>query len=323
MALRHGMVGASLLAAAIPRLPAGSDSMRPPIRFDGRVAIVTGAGKGLGRAYALLLAERGAAVVVNNRKREPAGEKGSADLVVEEIIAAGGRAVADDGSVETREAGERMVAAALAAFGRLDILVNNAGIDQHSAFHNTPLEEFQRVLNVNFYGTLHVTKAAIPVMRAHNYGRIIVSTSSAGLYGLHGLTAYSASKGALIAFMRALAQECGRRDIRCNAISPYARTPMTERQGVDTSDLHGPELVAPLVAWLASEGCDANGETFIAGSGHFGRAWAVENAGVKFPPDRAIAPEDVAARIAEIRAETAPRGYPDAVQSFLGIRRGA
>jgi len=292
------------------------------IRFDGRVALVTGAGKGLGRAYALLLAARGAAVIVNNRKREAAGEKGSADRVVDEIAAAGGKAVANYDSVETREAGERMVAAALEKFGRLDILVNNAGIDQHSALHNTSVEDFERVIAVNFFGSFYVTKAALPAMRAKNYGRIVFSTSSAGLYGLHGLTAYSASKGALIAFMRALAQECARRDIRVNAIAPYALTPMTERQGVDTSLLHGPELVAPLVAWLASEGCTANGETFIAGSGHFGRAWAVENAGVKLPADKPITPEDVAARIAEIRAETAPRGYPDAVASFLGIKRG-
>jgi NAD(P)-dependent dehydrogenase (short-subunit alcohol dehydrogenase family) len=293
------------------------------IRFDGRVALVTGAGKGLGRAYALLLAARGAAVVVNNRKRESAGEKGSADRVVDEIAAAGGKAVANYDAVETREAGERMVKAALDAFGRLDILVNNAGIDQHAALHNTSIEEFERVINVNFFGSFYVTKAALPVMRARNYGRIVFSTSSAGLYGLHGLTAYSASKGALVAFMRALAQECARREIRVNAIAPYALTPMTERQGVDTSQLDGPELVAPLVAWLASEQCNANGETFIAGSGHFGRAWAVENAGVKLAAGKPIAPEDVAARIAEIRAETAPRGYPDAVASFLGIKRGS
>jgi NAD(P)-dependent dehydrogenase (short-subunit alcohol dehydrogenase family) len=290
------------------------------IRFDGRVAIVTGAGKGLGRAYALLLAARGAAVLVNNRKREPAGEQGSADHVVDEIAAAGGKAVASHDSVESREAGERMVAAALENFGRLDILVNNAGIDQHSALHNTSVEDFERVISVNFMGSFYVTKAALPVMRERNYGRIVFSTSSAGLYGLHGLTAYSASKGALIAFMRALAQECSRRDIRVNAVAPYALTPMTERQGVDTSQLHGPELVAPLVAWLGSEQCTANGETFIAGSGHFGRAWAVENAGVKLPTDKPIAPEDVAARIAEIRAETAPRGYPDALAPFLGIK---
>jgi NAD(P)-dependent dehydrogenase (short-subunit alcohol dehydrogenase family) len=291
------------------------------IRFDGRVALVTGAGKGLGRAYALLLAQRGAAVVVNNRKREAPGEKGSADRVVDEIAAAGGRAAASYDAVETRAAGERMVQTALERFGRLDILINNAGVDQHSAFHNTSVEEFERVFAVNFFGSFYATKAALPIMRAQNYGRIVFSTSSAGLYGLHGLTAYSASKGALVAFMRALAQECARREIRVNAIAPYALTPMTERQGVDASQLGGPELVAPLVAWLASEQCTANGETFVAGSGHFGRAWAVENAGVKLPADAPIAPEDVAARIAEIRAETAPRGYPDAVASFLGIKR--
>ncbi len=292
-----------------------------PIRFDGRVALVTGAGKGLGRAYALLLARRGARVLVNNRKREPAGEKGSADRVVDEIRAAGGVAVANYENVENAEAGERMFQAALEHFGRLHIVINNAGVDQHSALHNTSLEEFERVFSINFFGSLHVTKAALPLLREQGYGRIVFSTSSAGLYGLHGLTAYSASKGAIIAFMRALAQECGRRGIRVNAVAPYALTPMTERQGVDTSQLHGPELVAPLVAWLASEQCTANGETFIAGSGHFGRAWAVENAGVKLPIDKPITPEDVAARIAEIRAETAPRGYPDAVASFLGIKR--
>ncbi|HEY7608938.1 MAG TPA: SDR family NAD(P)-dependent oxidoreductase [Alphaproteobacteria bacterium] len=297
--------------------------MSQSIRFDGRAALVTGAGKGLGRAYALLLAQRGAAVVVNNRKREPASQKGSADLVVDEIKAAGGKAVANYDSVERRDSGERMVKAALEAFGHLDILVNNAGIDQHAALHNISLEEFERVFAINFFGSLYVTKAALPLMREKGYGRIVFTTSSAGLYGLHGLTAYSASKGAIIAFMRALAQEVGRRGIRANAVAPYALTPMTERQGVDAAQLHGPELVAPLVAWLASEQCSANGETFIAGSGHFGRAWAVENAGVKLPADKPITPEDVAARIDAIRAETAPRGYADAVASFLGIKDGA
>ena len=297
--------------------------MSAPIRFDGRVALVTGAGKGLGRAYALLLAARGASVVVNNRKREASGEKGSADRVVDEIKAAGGKAVANYDSVEARDSGERMVKAAVDAFGKLDIVVNNAGIDQHAALHNTSLDDFERIVAVNFFGSLYATKAALPLMRAQNYGRIVFSTSSAGLYGLHGLTAYSASKGALIAFMRALAQECARRDIRVNAIAPYALTPMTERQGVDTSQLHGPELVAPLVAWLASAQCSANGETFIAGSGHFGRAWPVENAGVKLASDKPIAPEDVAARIDAIRDETSPRAYPDAVASFLGIKGGS
>src|SRR5262249_29179494 len=150
------------------------------------------------------------------------------------------KAVADYASVESREAGERMVKTALDAFGRLDILVNNAGVDQHAALHNTSLEDFERIMAVNFFGGLYRTKAALPPIRGENYGRIVFSTSWAGLYGLHGLTAYSASKGALIAFMRALAQECSRRDIRVNAIAPYARTPMTERRGVDTAQLHGP-----------------------------------------------------------------------------------
>jgi NAD(P)-dependent dehydrogenase (short-subunit alcohol dehydrogenase family) len=213
-----------------------------------------------------------------------------------------------------------LIKATLDRFGRLDILVNNAGVDQHAAFHNTAIEEFERVVQVNLLGSVYVTRAALAVMRERKYGRIVFSTSSAGLYGLHGLSAYSASKGAIIAFMRALAQECSRRDIRVNAVAPYARTAMTERQGVDVSQLDGPELVAPLVVWLASEQCDANGETFIAGSGHFGRAWPVENAGVKLTGAE-IAPEDVARHMAAIRAETAPRTYPDALASFLGVKR--
>jgi len=290
--------------------------MNQPKDLEGRSALVTGSATGLGRSIALRLAERGASVIINCTKSVADGEATVADCQK-----AGAQARLIQADVSTEE-GCAKLAEAAAQSGRLDILVNNAGVDQHSALHNISLDDFERVFNVNFFGTLYVTKAALPHMRERNYGRIIVSTSSAGLYGLHGLTAYSASKGALIAFMRALAQECGRRDIRVNAISPYALTPMTERQGVDTSQLHGPERVAPMVAWLASDQCNANGETFIVGSGHFGRAWAVENAGVKLPANKPITPEAVAARIADIRAETAPRGYPDAVQSFLGIKAG-
>src|SRR5678815_3544740 len=176
------------------------------IRFDERVAIVTGAGKGLGRSYAIYLAARGARVVVNNRRRSNS-EPSSADEVVQAIRQAGGQAIANYDSVEDPAAGARIVQQAVDAWGRVDILINNAGVDQRSTFHKVSVEQFRQIFDINFYGSLYVTHAAYARMRAVGYGRIVVSTSVAGLYGLHGLTAYSASKAALIGFMRTLAME--------------------------------------------------------------------------------------------------------------------
>lgn len=288
------------------------------IRFDDQVALVTGAGKGLGRAYALLLAERGAKVVVNNRKREPEGTPGSADLVVDEIRAAGGQAVADHHPVESWDAGQGMVGAALENFGRIDIVINNAGVDQHAGLHNTPVEDFERIFAISFYGALYATKAALPAMREAGYGRILFTTSSAGLYGQHGLSSYSAAKAGIIGLMRAVAQEGQSKNILSNAIAPYAYTQMTERHAEHFPDrLLGPELVAPIAAWLVSEACSVNGETFVAGTGHFGRAQMVENRGIKLSPDQPITPEDVAARIDDIRDMSDTATYKDAVDSFM------
>ncbi len=295
-----------------------------PIRFDGRVALVTGGGKGLGRAYAHLLAERGAKVVVNNRKREPEGTPGSAETVVEEIRAAGGEAIADTHSVESWEAGQGMVATALDTWGRLDILINNAGIDQHAALHNTPIEDFERIFAVSFYGGLYSTKAALPVMREAGYGRILFTTSSAGLYGQHGLSSYSAAKAGIIGLMRAVAQEGAGKNILANALAPYAHTQMTEAHAQHFPDrLLGPELVAPIAAWLVAEGCPASGEIYVAGTGHFGRAQMVENHGVKLPPDGPITPEDVAARFEDIRDMSKTTTFADAVASFMATTERA
>lgn len=288
------------------------------IRFDGRVALITGAGKGLGRAYALLLAERGAKVVVNNRKREPDGTPGSADLVVAEIQAAGGEAVADHHSVESWEAGQAMVQTALDTFGGLDIVINNAGIDQHAGLHNTPIEDFERIFAVSFYGGLYATKAALPALRAAGYGRILFTTSSAGLYGQHGLSSYSAAKAGIIGLMRAVAQEGESKGIRANALAPYAYTQMTEAHAQHFPDrLLGPELVAPIAAYLVSEACPVSGEIYVAGTGHFGRAQMVENHGVKLPPDAPISPEDVAARFDDIRDMSDTTSFKDAIESFM------
>lgn len=288
------------------------------IRFDGRVALITGAGKGLGRAYAHLLAERGARVVVNNRKREPEGTPGSADLVVAEILAAGGEAVADYHSVESWNAGQAMVQTALDAFGGLDIVINNAGIDQHAGLHNTPIEDFERIFAVSFYGGLYATKAALPVLRAAGYGRILFTTSSAGLYGQHGLSSYSAAKAGIIGLMRAVAQEGEGKGILSNALAPYAYTQMTEAHAQHFPDrLLGPELVAPIAAYLVSEACPVTGEIYVAGTGHFGRAQMVENRGVKLSPDAPISPEDVAARFDDIRDMADTTSFKDAIESFM------
>lgn len=247
-----------------------------------RVAIVTGAGTGLGRAYARRLAADGLRVIVNNRRREvDATGRGSADRVVEEIHAAGGEAVANSEDVCAAGAGERMVEQALATWGRLDALVNNAGVDQHAAFHKIDLDAFRSIFDVNFFGTVGVTHAAWRHMREAGHGRVLVSTSSAGLHGLHGLSAYAAAKAALIGLARSLAQEGAARDLFCNAIAPYAATRMTaaHTQDADALATMAPERVAPLVSMLVSEHSRVNGQVLVAG-----RGWARRCATVELEP---------------------------------------
>jgi NAD(P)-dependent dehydrogenase (short-subunit alcohol dehydrogenase family) len=252
------------------------------LRPGPRVAIVTGAGIGLGRAYARQLAADGLRVVVNNRRREvDAAGRGSADRVVAEILAAGGEAVANYEDVCAPGAGERMVEQALATWSRLDVLVNNAGVDQHAAFHKIDLDAFRGIFEVNFFGTLGVTHAAWRHMRQAGHGRVVVSTSSAGLHGLHGLSAYAASKAALIGLARSLAAEGAARDLFCNAIAPYAATRMTAAHATNAEALAvmAPEHVAPLVSMLVSEHSRVNGQVLVAG-----RGWARRSATVELEP---------------------------------------
>jgi NAD(P)-dependent dehydrogenase (short-subunit alcohol dehydrogenase family) len=248
----------------------------------GRVAVVTGAGKGIGRACAMTLAAQGAAVVVNNRRHPGQSDvETSAQQTVEAIRAAGGRAVANFDVVESEGAGQRMVEQALAAFGRLDIVLANAAMSQASTFQKQTLNEFMAIFNVGFRGTLDLVHAAWPHLRKQKYGRVIVTTSSAGRYGNHGLGAYSASKGAIEMLMRSLAAEGLSSNIRVNAISPYATTQMTESYlELDVAACITPEAVTPMVAWLASEGCRANGEVIVAAGGRYRRAHSVETPSV-------------------------------------------
>ncbi|HEY8537600.1 MAG TPA: SDR family NAD(P)-dependent oxidoreductase [Steroidobacteraceae bacterium] len=296
--------------------------MNEEIRFDGRVAIVTGAGKGLGRAYALYLASRGARVVVNNRRRS--GEPSSADAVVEEIRSAGGEALANYDSVEDPSAGERLVQQALDGWGRVDILINNAGVDQHSTFHKLSLDEFKRIFDINFMGSLYVTHAVYRRMRDAGYGRIIVSTSAAGLHGLHGLSAYAASKAALIGFMRTLAAEGRSRNVLVNAIAPFAATPMTARQGVVDEQFREsmrPEWVAPMVAYLVSERSQQNGQVIVAGKGGFRRAAMVEGPGIAYSRTAELTPEQLERDMERILSMDGAREFADAQQSFQDFVR--
>jgi NAD(P)-dependent dehydrogenase (short-subunit alcohol dehydrogenase family) len=238
--------------------------------FDNKVVAITGAGKGLGRAYALYFAALGAKVVVNNR-RHPGERAFSADQVVEEISSTGGEATAEYSSVESPAAGDRLLAAALENYGRLDCLVANAGVVENSSFRKQTLEQFREVLEINLMGTVNVVHPVFRHLCDHGGGNIIVSTSAAGLFGEFGLPAYSAAKAGLIGLMRSLGLEGQPKKVWVNAIAPYAATQMTENHLSDdmSSDLD-PAHVAPVVAWLAARA--ASGEILVSGGGTVARA---------------------------------------------------
>jgi NAD(P)-dependent dehydrogenase (short-subunit alcohol dehydrogenase family) len=292
------------------------------IRFDERVAIVTGAGKGLGRAYAMYLAACGARVLVNNRRHPGGVEPASADETVQAIREAGGEAIANYDSVEDSAAGERMVQQALDAWGRLDLLVNNAGVDQHVTFHKVSVEQFRQIFEINFFGSLYVTHAAYARMREAGYGRIVVSTSAAGLHGLHGLSAYAASKAALIGLIRTLAAEGRSRNVLANAIAPFAATPMTARQGSLPESFVTAvraEFVAPMVALLVSEQTQINGQVIVAGRGAFRRAASVEGPGVGYSRLEQLTPETLASDVGRIFSMEGAVEFPDAMASFKDL----
>ncbi|MDH3336737.1 MAG: SDR family NAD(P)-dependent oxidoreductase [Gammaproteobacteria bacterium] len=238
--------------------------------FDGKVVAITGAGKGLGRAYALHFAELGASVVVNNRRHE--GEAvSSADRVVNEITKTGGSAVTEYSSVEDPDAGDRLLACALENFGRIDCLVANAGIIETRSFRKQTLQSLREVLEINLVGTINVVHPIFRHMCEQHGGNIIVSTSSAGLFGEFGLPAYSASKAAVIGLMRSLNLEGAPKQVWVNAIAPYASTQMTAAHLSDGINSRlDPDHVAPVVTWLAS--CAFGGEILIAGGGRVARA---------------------------------------------------
>ena len=254
------------------------------IRFDDRVAVITGAGAGLGRVYALEIAKRGAKVVVNDLggARDGSGDGSStpADKVVEEIQALGGEAVANYDNVATAEGGENIIKTALDAFGTVDIVINNAGILRDKSFLKMEPEHWQAVLDVHLNGAYHVTRPAMAVMKEKGYGRILMTTSAAGLYGNFGQTNYTAAKMGLVGLMNTLNLEGQKYDIKINTIAPVAASRLTEDiLPPDFIDKLKPELVAPMALYLVSEHCPVSGNIYNAGLGCFNRATMVTGPG--------------------------------------------
>lgn len=293
--------------------------MTDELRFDQRVAIVTGAGRGLGRAYALALAARGARVLVNDSGSALAGggaDPEPAEAVAAEIAAGGGEALADTRSVADEDAGAAIVAAALERFGRLDVVVNNAGNMGPKPLEELRLRDLQSHLDVHALGTLAVTAAAWPHLVERGYGRVVVTTSI-GLFGGPFIAAYSTAKGAAFSLGRSLAPAGEEHGIRVNLLAPAAETRMVTdpelRAKVQLPPLpnghapapeRGPEAVVPMLLALAHESCPSNGETYVAGLGRFARIFAAETRGV-FAPE--ISPEQLLERWDEVTAESGYR----------------
>ena len=271
------------------------------LRFDDRVALITGAGRGLGRAYALLLAARGAKVVVNDPGVSMQGEgtdAGPAQSVVDEIRAAGGQAIASTDSVATPEGGQAMIDLARDHFGSIDILIHNAGIVRRGGLAELSYADFETVLDVHLRGAFHVVRAAFPHMCAANYGRIVLTGSINGLYGNAGVVNYSVAKAGMIGLSNVAAIEGAAHGVKSNIILPGAVTRMAE--GLDTSAYPpmDPELVAPAVGYLAHQDCAVSGEMLIAMAGRVARAYTMETVGL-FQPDWTI--EQIADRLEAIR----------------------
>jgi NAD(P)-dependent dehydrogenase (short-subunit alcohol dehydrogenase family) len=296
------------------------------IRFDGRVAIVTGAGGGLGRAHALLLAARGAAVVVNDLGGSVGGEGGddaAASRVVREIEAAGGRALASFDDIAVPEGAQRLVDAAAQAFGRVDILVNNAGILRDKTLAKMAPADFEAVVRVHLLGSAWCSRAVLPLMQQQQYGRIVMTTSAAGLYGNFGQSNYGAAKLGVVGLMNSLKLEAEKHGIRVNTVAPVALTRMTE--GLPFArmlDEATPERVAAGVAFLCSEACDFSGTILAAGAGYFSTVRIVEGQGLHLPADE-ITPDAVAERWADITREAGERPFANAGAALLGAFGGA
>jgi NAD(P)-dependent dehydrogenase (short-subunit alcohol dehydrogenase family) len=280
------------------------------LRFDNRVAVVTGAGRGLGRDYALLLASRGAKVVVNDTGGALTGAGTDADpahQVVAEITAAGGDAVASVESVTTADGGKAIIEAALDHYGRLDILIHNAGTVRRGSLKEMSYQDFDAVIDVHLRGAFHVVRPAFPIMCDAHYGRVVLTSSIGGLYGNHGVANYAAAKAGLIGLSNVVALEGAADGVLCNVIVPSAVTRMAEGLDISAYPPMGTELVAPVVGLLAHETCPVNGEMLVAIAGRVARAVVAESPGVHRP---SWSIEDVAEQIDAVRYLAAPLVFP-------------
>ena len=297
------------------------------LRFDGRVAIVTGAGQGLGRAHAFDLGSRGAKVVVNDLGGAVDGTGGSsapATEVVEEIRKSGGTAIVSADNVATPEGAEAIVRAAVSEFGRVDAIVNNAGILRDKSFMKMSPDEFDAVLAVHLRGSFLVTHAAWAHLRAQGYGRVVMTSSPAGLFGSFGQANYASAKMGLVGLAKTLAVEGAKYNITANVIAPIAHTRMTA--GIlpdDLADGLGPEFVTPLVTYLAHEDCAATGQVYTVGGGRIARVFVAEGPG--WVKKGALAAEDVRDSWDQISAEQPQSVSLSAAEwtaGFLGALQG-
>lgn len=280
------------------------------LRFDDRVAVVTGGGRGLGREYALLLASKGAKVVVNDPGGSLTGDgtdSAPAHSVVDEIVSAGGQAVAVTDSVATPEGGQAIVDTAVERFGRVDILIHNAGTVRRGSLKELTYNDFEAVLDVHLRGAFHIVRPAFPLMCQAGYGRVVLTSSIGGLYGNHEVANYAAAKAGILGLCNVVALEGAADGVLCNAIVPGAVTRMAE--GLDTSAYPpmGADLVAPAVGWLAHESCSVTGEFFVAIAGRIARAVVAESPGV-YQPSWTV--EEVGEQMDRIRDVSEPVIFP-------------
>ncbi len=290
--------------------------------FAGRVAVVTGAGRGIGRGYALLLADRGAEVVVNDVGSSIEGEgvdAGPASSVAAEIRERGGVAIADTSDVSTAEGGATLIAAATSTFGRIDVLINNAGIVRWAGFPEADAHNLEQHLAVHVGGSFHTTRAAWPHMVEQDYGRIVMTTS-AGMFGLPTNLSYATAKAGVIGLTRSLSTAGATHGIKVNAIAPAAFTRMAGRPGDEAPPEMEPELVAPMVAYLAHEQCEVSGEIYAAGAGRFARIFIAQAEGYVHSGSEPTI-EDVAehwAKINDERGSSIPTDLTRWSAAFMG-----
>jgi NAD(P)-dependent dehydrogenase (short-subunit alcohol dehydrogenase family) len=293
------------------------------ISFKDKVVIVTGAGAGLGRCHALEFARRGAKVVVNDLGGSVDGSGGSSEAaqkVVAEIKAAGGEAIANGASVADRKGAEGLVADAINKWGRIDVVVNNAGILRDKSFSKMELDDFELVLKVHLIGSAYVTKAAWPHFNNQKYGRVVMTTSSSGLYGNFGQSNYGAAKLGLVGLMNTLKIEGAKNNIKINTIAPVAATRMTEGLGIPPEVMAQlkPELITPAVVFLASEDAPT-GCIIEAGAGYYSKVQIIEGRGVKLGQNATV--EDFAAnfdKISDMSQAKAFQGGPEVFGNIFG-----